>query len=199
MKINSKLMLITATLGLMAAASATTMAGNYIYFQNNTNQLIKVSTNFQEDNHDIFHRANDSCSLAPGGVGQIEVFANNSDNAQGNNYADLHVKYSGHNEDMAVVAFNASYDDNNNRDFDHLQHAYIGTSAPAELTAMGMTEVIEGAAQPSGTNQDGSVGQPGQNVYGVGNTWIKIVLNPLPSQTKSPMGKISSLLNTIKL
>ena len=199
MKINSKLMLITATLGLMAAASATAMAGNYVYFQNNTNQVIKVSTNFELDNGDIFHRANDSCSVQPGGEGQIEVFANGTHDSNGQYYADLHVKYNGHNEDMAVVRFSASYDGNNNRTNDNLGHAYMGTSAPAELTAMGMTESICGTAQPSGTNQNDVVNQPGQNVYGVGNTWIRIDINPLTSQTKSPMGKITSLFNSIKL
>jgi len=202
MKINSKLMLITATLGLMAAASVTAFGDDsYVYFTNNSTQTIDVSSNWIGNAADgNIHRIVSSCTLNPGGGnGKLDIQAGSRIGGDGDKgfSGHFHVKFNGHNEDMLIVQVDCHYSNGGGLTYSHLQHAYIGTSAPEELNAMGITETLYGAVQPSGTTQNCGTETPGQLLYGVNNKYVSIVINNANSSTTSPMMKISNIFKAL--
>jgi len=204
MKINSKLMLITATLGLMAAASSTAFASDtYIHFTNNSNQTITVKKDWIETS-DKIHAIQSSCVLPPNGQGSIVVRANQSENTEDNlsHYAIMHVKFDGQNEDMVIARFDCGYNGGSvggmGLAYSHLGAVYMGTSALPELEKMGIMETITGATS-SGGNITKGIDAAGTDVYGINWKYVNVVIQNYPGSTSSPLGKLSSTLKNFKL
>jgi len=206
MKINSKLMLITATLGLMAAASSTAFASDtYIHFTNNSNQTITVKKDWIETS-DKIHAIQSSCVLPPNGQGSIVVRANQSESVGGGteHYAIMHVKYDGHNEDMVIARFDCGYSGHGLKNpglaYSHLTSVNIGTSAYSELHQMGLSETITGAYSAGGTALcTTNPNQPSYKVYGIGWNYVDVTIQSYSGSTLSPLGKLSSTLKNFKL
>jgi len=203
MKINSKLMLITATLGLMAAASATAFASNetYIHFTNNSPKQVTITSNWKDTPSEMGRHVS-RLTLGQGQAGSFVIYATPSvtnANTTGE-YGKLHVKFNGNSADMVVVNFKAEYS-NFSLLYFHEENAYIGNSAQSALQKMGLTEYITGANQSSGNTYNAFryPNQPDSSIYAVGFNQINVVISGATSSTSSPMGKISSLFNSIKL
>jgi len=201
MKMNNKLFLITATLGLMAAGSATAFAGDsYIYFQNNSSQMIHVTSNWGDGNGGgKLHIISSTCLLAPGGTGHLTIRANAGCNETGTYSANVHVKYNGNSADMIVAHVNAVYSGSGNGSFgleaSHMDKVYIGTSAPAALNKMGIYEIVQGANTSTGTTANAEIENNTGYVYGVGNKYVTVNIG---GGSNSPMGKISTMLQKFK-
>jgi len=202
MKMNNKLFLITATLGLMAAGSATAFAGSsYINFQNSSTQTIRVTSNWGDGHADgDIHIISSTCTLAPGGTGHITIRANSviADD-DGRVSGNIHVKYNGNSADMIVAQVTADYcyvqAESYDLNYSHLDKVYIGTSAPAALNNMGIAEIVEGANKESGSTYNATIANPCGHVYGVDNKNITV---NICTAINSPMSKISTMLQKLK-
>jgi len=201
MKMNNKLFLITATLGLMAAGSATAFAGDsYIYFQNNSSQMIHVTSNWGDGhaNGDI-HIITSTCLLAPGETGHITIRADQAVSRNGLFSGKIHVKYNGNSADMIVANVKADYSNSGLGKIglvaSHMDKVYIGTSAPAALNKMGIYEIVQGANTSTGTTANAEIENNTGYVYGVGNKYVTVNIG---GGSNSPMGKISTMLQKFK-
>jgi len=200
MKINSKLMLITATLGLLAASSATAFAsGSYVYIENNTNQTFHIKTSWATVLNDG-DRMETSLTVPPNTVGSnYDIHTCVSDHHEETNFGYMNYQfYIGNNSqgqeiaEYVVLHYEVAIDQTTN--YCHVETGHIyGLSNP---------DNYQFASYQVGLGNTGTSFETNQGSEFTPNDPCKMYINITPkstSITKSPMGKISSLLNTIKL
>jgi len=218
MKINNKLFLITATLGLMAAGSATAFAGhsNYVYVENQTSQSVMATESWQSGGqHMHFYYGSKTNSASPLtidiGPGCTLSFRQDANTGFTTGHAGA-FNISGVGEftfvqngtplnETAIMHYHTMYSTAN-------QQGNSNNGANLKWNRLNYGE-LQGTANLQGTylvlwNTDN------QNTMTTGNElncnddthmyiYLRTPQSPNASMTSSPMGKLSTMLSSFKL
>ena len=214
MKINNKLFLITATLGLMAAGSVTALAGahtNYVYVQNNTASTASVRESWKNNDtpdHMYFQYSNGQevsnlqVNIEPGKSATFQQDISDHIPPTGNE----NINHSG----SGIFTFNLNGQVLSTQANIHY-HAYWVGSHNEDFISFNRLDHGEIIGQNIGiirmVNHDGEdTNNPYSRVSGNDDTklWIEIgggdgFTSPTVSSTSSPMGKLSNMLQSFKL
>jgi len=212
MKINNKLFLITATLGLMAAGSATAFANhsNYVYVTNNTTHQITATESWKSGGrHQHFYNGSNghSCSpltmnIQPGGTTTFREDENSGwDHYSGGRFS---------NYGVGLFTFQQSgITLNDTVDFQY--HVYYNAAKTSPCPTHCEWNRLDSATilNTNGTPSTGVyVGNTTQALQASTNTAITCsdhthmymsIGSPNTSRTSSPMGKLSNMLQNFKL
>jgi len=208
MKINNKLFLITATLGLMAAGSATSFAHNhtnYIYVKNLSPKTINVTESWSGSHTDMYFLAmgtsnstnqNLSANINPGCSATFQQSANHHD---GDETAIGHSGIGMLNiQNLGTVEFEyhaywdgANTSDSPNIDFNHLDWGVITANNANYSTLIQLSSDRDGQHETANVNQKVECSDNTHMIVYVGMNG--------KSSTASPMGKLSNMLQSFKL
>jgi len=213
MKINNKLFLITATLGLMAAGSATAFAShsNYVYVTNNTTHSATVTESWQSGGHHMhFYNGSNHHSYSPLTMniapGEKTTFRQDENSRWSESHEGTVLSFTGDGlftfqlsgtnlNDGVVVQYHALYRTHGDTmpafycQWNRLDSANI-TNENGTIS----TNVFVG-------NSDTALNdEVNTTVTCIDQTHLYINIGyPNTSRTFSPMGKLSSMLQSFKL
>jgi len=200
MKINNKLFLITATLGIMAAGSITSFSKGTVYLVNNSPYSINCETNWANDsNKGEFDRVEGtSFTIAAGKTFSYEVRQNNSNNDTTNCSKGLHFKFKnpGNQPFDTNTAFGVTFHAFRDASTGDLHVHIVSAQLESGYNDLCFGFAITGA---NGTTTQENVAM--QPIVPAGDdidNTITITINQR-NATSSPMGKLSSMLHNFKL
>jgi len=214
MKINNKLFLITATLGLMAAGSATAFANhaNYVYVTNETSSQITATESWQSGGaHMHFYKSgNGHDSYSPLTInipaGGKVTFREDENSGFSTNGPDT--RYSSHTGiglftfvksgvtmgEHVALSYHTFYHDNGAKDF----------NADCEWNHLNNAVLVDSNYQAHSiqlvNNSGTTLATPGpQELLAPDKTTMYInILSNASGSTSSPMGKLSSMLQNFR-
>ena len=206
MKINNKLFLITATLGLMAAGSATAFANhsNYVYVANQTSQTVTATESWQSGGrHMHFYNGNSDNSASPLTItipaGQTVTFR--QDVNEGWGPEDAISCHSGVGlftfqqlGETAIFHYNADWHGHSEAecDFNRLNYGELQGTANLQGTYL----FLENTNQSNTTTTGNKLNcNDDTHMY----LYLRTPQSPNASTTSSPMGKLSNMLQSFKL
>jgi len=216
MKINNKLFLITATLGIMAAGSVTAFANhsNYVYVQNQTTQSATATESWQSGGHHMhFYNGSNGTSCSPLTItipaGQVATFRQDENSHWRCNSSDttcsgiglFTFEQNGQTiSETATIHYHTFWEYNGSDGDYHASCSWNRLNYGELLGTANLNATYLALWNTNGSNTM----KPGNELNCTGDTKMSIMIrNPKSpfnsSTTSSPIGKLSNILSSFKL